>query len=153
MSSCLGIEGLDSSSICLHPSVTGSVGTSLCRVTVRRPFLTTFRGMSLGCCISGRPFNLMRLPCIFFSIWFVFSFESSILTLCDFFCSYFTVKDCLELESRFEERVHVVIEYTSTINDFDDLVDPRTLAHHYLGLEPSHYVLRAIRREEKSKLF
>ena len=89
----------------------------------------------------------------FFSLWFVFSFESSILTLCAFFCSYFTVKDCLELESRFEERVRVVIEYTSTINDFDDLVDPRTLAHHYLGLEPSHYVLRAIRREEKSKLF
>ena len=69
MSSCLGIEGLDSSSIYLRPSVTGSVGTSLCRVTVRRPFLTTFRGMSLGCCIGGRPFNLMHLPCIFFFLF------------------------------------------------------------------------------------
>ena len=44
MSSCLGIEGLSSSSICLRPSVIGSLGTSLCRVTVGRPFLMTFGG-------------------------------------------------------------------------------------------------------------
>ena len=35
--------------------------------------------------------------------------------------------------------------------DYDELVDLRTLAHHYLGPEPSHFVLCAIRREEESK--
>ena len=64
---------------------------------------------------------------------------------------FFLVKDHLELESRFAEHVRAVIEYASTIDDFDDLVDPRTLAHHCLGPKPSHYVLRAIHREEKSK--
>ena len=53
----------------------------------------------------------------------------------------------------FEERVRAAIEYVSTIDDFDDLVDPRTLASHCLGPEPSHYVLHAIRSEEKSELF
>uniref|UniRef100_A0A7N2QXW9 Uncharacterized protein n=1 Tax=Quercus lobata TaxID=97700 RepID=A0A7N2QXW9_QUELO len=59
------------------------------------------------------------------------------------------VKDRLELENRFEVRAHAVVEYTSIINDFDDLVDPRTIARHCLGPEPSHYILRAIHREEK----
>ena len=66
-----------------------------------------------------------------------------------FFC--FTVKDRLELDSRFEEHVCAIVEYVSTINDFDDLVDPRTLARHCLGSEPFHYVLRAIHRKEKSE--
>ena len=57
------------------------------------------------------------------------------------------------LESRFEERVCAAVEYVSTIDDFDDPVDPRTLARHCLGPEPSHYVLHAIRSEEKSELF
>ena len=39
------------------------------------------------------------------------------------------------------------------MEDFDELVDPRTLARHCLGPEPSYYVLRALEREEKkSKL-
>ena len=61
------------------------------------------------------------------------------------------VRDHLELEGRFEERVQAVVQYASTIDDFDDLVNPSTLARHCLGPEPSHYVLRAINREEKSK--
>ena len=36
-----------------------------------------------------------------------------------------------------------------TINDFDDLVYPQTLARHCLGLEPSAYVLRATEIKEK----
>ena len=40
------------------------------------------------------------------------------------------------------------------INDFDDLVDPRTLAYHFLGLKPSSFIiLRAIEIEEKSDFF
>ena len=65
----------------------------------------------------------------------------------------FSVRDCPELKSRFEERVRAAVEYASIIDYFGDLVDPWTLAHHYLGPEPSHYILRAIRREEKSELF
>ena len=76
------------------------------------------------------------LTCVYFILFY-------------FFC--FTVKDRLELDSRFEERVCAIVEYVSTINDFDDLVDPRTLARHCLGLEPFHYVLRAIHRKEKSE--
>ena len=41
----------------------------------------------------------------------------------------------------------------SSIDDFDELVDPLTLARHCLGPEPSHYVLHALRCEEKSELF
>ena len=37
------------------------------------------------------------------------------------------------------------------IDDFDELINLRTLAHHFLVLEPSPYVLQAIAREEKSK--
>ena len=61
------------------------------------------------------------------------------------------VKDRPELESRFEERIWVAVRYVSTIDDFDELVDPQNLARHYLGPEPSHYVLYAIHREEKSE--
>ena len=68
-----------------------------------------------------------------------------------FFVFYFTVRDRPELKSRFEECVRTAVEYVSTINEFDDLVDPQTLARHCLGPEPSHYILRAIRHEEKSE--
>ena len=45
-------------------------------------------------------------------------------------------------------RVEAATEYAKTI---DNLVDPRTLARHCLGLEPSPYVLHTIKIEEKSK--
>ena len=59
------------------------------------------------------------------------------------------MKERLELEGKFEEQVQEAIKYVSTIEDFDELVDPRTLAHHCLGPEPSPYVLRALDREER----
>ena len=43
------------------------------------------------------------------------------------------------------------MEYTGTIDDVDELINPRMLAHHFLGPEPSPYVLRTIAKEEKSK--
>ena len=64
----------------------------------------------------------------------------------------FVVKKRLELETKFEGCIQATVEYVSTIDDFDELVDPWTLARHCLGPKPSHCVLRAIRREEKSKL-
>ena len=47
------------------------------------------------------------------------------------------------------ERVEAAIEYAKSIDDFDDLVDPRTLALYYLGPVPSIYVLHTIEREKK----
>ena len=61
------------------------------------------------------------------------------------------MKERPELESRFDERVQVAIEYARTIKDFNKLIDPRTLAHHCLGPEPSLYVLSVLDREEKKR--
>ena len=41
--------------------------------------------------------------------------------------------------------------YARTIEDFDELVDPRTLARHCLGPKPSLYVLQAIDREQRKR--
>ena len=64
---------------------------------------------------------------------------------------HFVLKERLELESRFDERVQAAVEYARTIKDFNELIDPRTLAHHCLGPEPSLYVLSALDREEKKR--
>ena len=45
------------------------------------------------------------------------------------------------------------IEYTKTIESWDDLVDPRTLAFYCLGPDPSSYVLRLIDIEGKKSKF
>ena len=45
--------------------------------------------------------------------------------------------------------VEKAVEHAKTIEDWDDLVDPRTLAFYCLGPEPSAYVLRNINIEEK----
>ena len=44
------------------------------------------------------------------------------------------------------------IEYARTVENWDDLVDPRTLAFYCLGPEPSAFVLKTLSVEgEKSK--
>ena len=64
------------------------------------------------------------------------------------------VKEGPRLKSKCKKRVQAAIEYMKMINDFDDLVDPRTLAYHFLGLKPSSFIiLRAIEIEEKSDFF
>ena len=63
-----------------------------------------------------------------------------------FFCA---VKRRPKLKSKCRQRVEAAIEYAKTIDDFDDLVDPRTLALHYLGSEPSTYVLCTIEIKKK----
>lgn len=64
------------------------------------------------------------------------------------------VKKQSKLKSRYKQRIEAAIEYTRTIDDFDDLVNPQTRALHCLGLEPSVYVLRTVEIEEKmSKCF
>ena len=61
------------------------------------------------------------------------------------------VKKRLKLKSRYRQRVEAAIEYVRTIYNFDDLVDPQTLAFYCLGPEPSAFVLRNIEIEEKKK--
>ena len=41
------------------------------------------------------------------------------------------------------------IEYVQTVESWDDLVDPRTLAFYCLGPEPSAFVLRNLEIEGK----
>ena len=61
-----------------------------------------------------------------------------------------TVKRWPKLKSRYKECVGKAIEYARTIEDFNDLVDPQTLAFHCLGLEPFAFGLRNIEIEEKN---
>ena len=76
-----------------------------------------------------------------------FAYILSSLTL--LFVVLCVVKKWLKLKSRHRQRVEAAIEYARTIDDFNDLVNPRTLALHCLGPEPSAYVLRTIEIEEK----
>ena len=59
------------------------------------------------------------------------------------------VKRRPKLKSRYKENVEKAIEYMKTIEDFDDLVDPRTLAFYCLGPDWFAFVLRNIEIEEK----
>ena len=65
--------------------------------------------------------------------------------------STLAVKDRPELEAKFVERVQAAIKYARTIEDFGELIDPRTLARHCLGPEPSLYVLSTLDREERKR--
>ena len=53
-----------------------------------------------------------------------------------------TVKRRPELKSRYKERIETAIRYAETIESWDELVDPRSLAFYNLGPDPSPYVLR-----------
>ena len=62
---------------------------------------------------------------------------------------FYAVKRWPKLKSRYKERVEKAIEYAKSIEDWDNLVDPRTLTFYCLGLEPSTFVLHNIDIEEK----
>ena len=115
-----------------------------------------FGGTSLGCCAGGRPRCLVRLlfkRCslffFFFFLFFFFFFNTSHYS--DPCVLPFAVKERPDLESKFDERVQEAVKYVRTIEDFNELIDPRTLARHCLGPEPSLYVLSALDREEKKR--
>ena len=149
-SSSLGTESLVSSLIFRRPSVTGSPDIFSCRATVGRHFLTTFGGMSPGCCAGGRPRCLVRL---------LFKRCSSFLLLSFFTPGHYsdpcvlllTVKERPDLDNKFNRRVQAAVKHAATIEDFNELIDPRSLARHCLGPEPSLYVLSALDREEKKR--
>ena len=158
MSLYLGIESHVLSLIFRHPSVTGNPDISLYQATVGRLFLMTFGGTSLGCCANGRPLclvHLLLMRCLFFFFFpFFFSFKLMFILVITpdlFLLLCFVAKKRPELESRFDERVQAAIKYTRTIEDLNELIDPRTLARHCLGSEPSIYVLSILDREEKKR--
>ena len=58
-----------------------------------------------------------------------------------------------KLKSRYIDRVEKAIEYALTVENWDYLVDPRTLAFYNLEPDPSAYVLRLLRTEEKKSKY
>ena len=109
-----------------------------------------FGGTSLGCCAGERPLCLVRLllmRCFFFSNFlFILVITSDLFLLL-----YFVVKESPKLESKFKKRVQAAIKYARTIDDFDELIDPRMIARHCLGPEPSLYVLNTLDRKERKR--
>lgn len=65
----------------------------------------------------------------------------------------FSGKTRLKLKSQHKDRVRVASDYMRTIENFNDLNNPQTLFRHFLGLDPSPFVLRAFQKEEKNKSF
>ena len=63
-----------------------------------------------------------------------------------FFCA---VKRRPKLKSRYTGRVEKAIKYAPTIKNWDDLVNPRTLAFYNLKPNSSAYVLRLLSIDEK----
>ena len=51
------------------------------------------------------------------------------------------------------DLVEKAIKYANSIESWEDLVDPRTLAFYCLGPDPSPYVLRNIDIEEKKSKY
>ena len=81
-----------------------------------------------------------------FLLFMVLSVLIVLMTLLNF---HLAVKERPKLENKFKEQVQEAVRYASTIEDFDELIDPRTLARHCLGPKPSPYILHAIDREER----
>ena len=57
------------------------------------------------------------------------------------------------MKSKYQGCVEKAIEYAKTIESWDDLVDPWTLAFYCLGPDPSSYVLRLIDIEGKKSKY
>ena len=146
---CLGRRGLGSSGICPRHSDTGSPTSFLYPGTNGRLPLARCGVISLGCSVDGEP--RVQVRCCFFQ-HFIRHFLSFILLLLIFWVPC-AVKRLPKLKSRYKQCVEATIEYVKSIDDFKDLVDPRTLALYCLGLEPSTYVLRTIKREEKKSKY
>ena len=63
---------------------------------------------------------------------------------------FYVVKRWPKLKSKYQDRVEKAIEYAKTVESWDDLMDPQTLAFYCLGPDPSPYVLRIIEIEIKN---
>ena len=99
--------------------------------------------------LNASPFIFV---CLFlFLFLFLFLKEFALVSSNSNACLFLTAKTRLKLKSRYKTHVKNASDYPRTIDDFNDLINPRTLARHFLGPKPSSYILCAIAREEKSK--
>ena len=80
------------------------------------------------------PITIFLLPAMFVADSYIF------------FCA---VKRRPKLKSKYTGHVEKAIEYAPTIENWDDLVDPRTLTFYNLRPDPFAYVLRLLSIEEK----
>ena len=92
-----------------------------------------------------------EMPLFFFLFYFFKLLFILVVTSNPFLLLCFVAKEHSELESKFDEQVQAAVEYARTIEDFDKLIDPHTLARHCLGPEPSLYVLSILDQEEKKR--
>lgn len=79
---------------------------------------------------------------------FFVTFDCLTIALTSIFVS---VKIHPKLKSQYKSQVQAAYDYSKTIEDFDNFIDPQTLYQYFLGLEPSPFVLKEISREEKSR--
>ena len=148
MSQCLGSGKLGSSRTCPFHSDIGSPDSLLSLRMSLRPFLAKFGETSLGCSVNREPRVQMRRlstntsSIYFFWLIFCYLLTSMLVILC-------IVKRRPKLKSRYKQCIEAAIEYTRTIEDFDNLVVSRTLAFHCLGPKPFAFFLRNIEIEEK----
>lgn len=91
-----------------------------------------------------------KIGCVFFHFFFKEGLTCVLSILNE---SYLldVAKTNPKLKSRYKNHVKSALDYARTIDDFDELIDPKTLSCHFLGPESSPYILRAIAKEEKSK--
>ena len=67
--------------------------------------------------------------------------------------SCFAVSQHPRLNKRYQQCVERVKEYLETIKDFNELVFPQSLFHHFLGPEPSTKVWKDLEVLKKSECF
>ena len=151
LSFCLGIGSLESSVASLLPFVTGSHDIS--SFLDGKPCLTTCGMSSHGCYGNEKSLLLVHLSfplhqtdCFKFIAFLIslFFFLSFFFSFFFFFFFVLAAADRPLLEERYQGRIKAGLEFAVTVDDFDDLVDPRCLYECYLGPEPSGYVLKKI---------
>ena len=151
LSFCLGIESLESSVASLLPFVTESHDIS--SFLDGKPCLTTCGVRSHGCYGNEKSLLLVHLSfplhqtdCFKFIAFLIslFFFLSFFFLFFFFFFFVLAVADRPLLEERYQGWIKAGLEFAVTVDDFDDLVDPRCLYECCLGPEPSVYILKKI---------
>ena len=133
------------SRVYLRLSGIGSPGFFLCLGMILRLPLTRFRVISQGCIVSGEPQPQLRH-------YFFSSFKFCCILPSPPLIPLLLVlhsKRQPKLKSRYKKRVEKAIEYVRTIENWDDLMDPRTLAFYCLELEPSVFICTLLKLKEK----
>ena len=100
-----------------------------------------FRVISPDCYVGGKSQNLVH--CFFEKTlnFFLLLFNMILIFV---LCACLSVIVRPKLKSRYKGRVKVAFDYAKTIDDFNNLIDPRTMYHHFLGVKPSPYFLRSL---------